>query len=290
MLTLTISAPVGRGGVNLPEDVATVQELLNLSLPADRPRLRVDGNAGARTVTAIEQFQSTVAHLAHPDGRIDPLGRTWIALTHTASPPIRRLIELPKTSPPSAVTEADYARTATDLGCEVAAIKAVAAVEARGAGFHDSRLPKILFEAHQFSRFTDRRYDRLHPGISSPSWNPALYAGGEAEYPRLYRAMLLDRSAALKAASWGRFQIMGFNHALAGHPRLDTFVNAMFRSELDHLKAFAAFLVNTGLTTALRRKDWAKFAKGYNGPEYAQNAYDKKMKDAYDRFSRDTPR
>lgn len=36
----------------------------------------------------------------------------------------------------------------------------------------------------------------------------------------------------------------------------------------------------------LKNKDWAAFAKGYNGPEYAVNKYDVKMKDAYERYAK----
>jgi N-acetylmuramidase len=74
----------------------------------------------------------------------------------------------------------------------------------------------ILFEAHVFSKNTRHAYDYVFPEISSRHWNRALYRGGEREYPRLMKAMLLDRAAALKSASWGRFQVMGFNHSLAG--------------------------------------------------------------------------
>ena len=32
------------------------------------------------------------------------------------------------------------------------------------------------------------------------------------------------------------------------------------------------------------KKKWANFAKGYNGPAYADNAYDVKMETAYNHF------
>jgi hypothetical protein len=35
-------------------------------------------------------------------------------------------------------------------------------------------------------------------------------------YPRLAQAIAIDRPAALRSASWGLGQIMGFNHELAG--------------------------------------------------------------------------
>jgi hypothetical protein len=39
------------------------------------------------------------------------------------------------------------------------------------------------------------------------------------------------------------------------------------------------------LLAALQSHDWAAFAKGYNGPGYAKNAYDVKLAEAYERFS-----
>jgi hypothetical protein len=38
------------------------------------------------------------------------------------------------------------------------------------------------------------------------------------------------------------------------------------------------------LDGALRARNWPSFARGYNGPAYAQNAYDKKMAAAYARW------
>ncbi|NBT89135.1 MAG: DUF3380 domain-containing protein, partial [Flavobacteriaceae bacterium] len=35
----------------------------------------------------------------------------------------------------------------------------------------------------------------------------------------------------------------------------------------------------------LKAKDWAGFAKGYNGPAYAKNAYDTKLAGAYANFN-----
>ena len=51
-----------------------------------------------------------------------------------------------------------------------------------------------------------------------------------------------------------------------------------------HLDAFVSFILANRLDGALRAKNWASFARGYNGPAYAQNAYDKKMAAAYARW------
>ena len=39
---------------------------------------------------------------------------------------------------------------------------------------------------------------------------------------------------------------------------------------------------------ALQNKNWAEFARRYNGPAYAQNRYDEKLAEAYRLFGRMT--
>lgn len=70
-----------------------------------------------------------------------------------------------------------YGGVAEGLGVEPAKIEAVDEVESRGDGVLPSGEPKILFEAHWFSEFTDGEYDDSHPEVSSPSWNPDLMKG-----------------------------------------------------------------------------------------------------------------
>jgi len=281
-----IHASVGRGGVNRPEDVRIVQELLNKQTRPPMQLLQVDGMAGPKTIAAIEAFQRNTLSLLHPDGRVDPNGRTLIALSSNASvpPPTTSSFCLPTGLGRAGLMEADFERAARTLQCETAAIKAVAEVECRGDGFLASGRPKILFEAHVFSRRTQHKYDGTHSDISSPSWNRALYKGGEKEYERLEKAMALSPQAALESVSWGRFQIMGFNHQNTGFASIETFVNTMFESEGRHLDAFISFLQATGLTAALREKRWADFARGYNGERFAENQYDVKLKAAYDKY------
>ena len=47
------------------------------------------------------------------------------------------------------------------------------------------------------------------------------------------------------------------------------------------VQLFTAFIQSNRLDTYLRNKDWAGFAKRYNGPAYAENQYDKKLEKAY---------
>jgi hypothetical protein len=166
---------------------------------------------------------------------------------------------------------------------------AVAQVEAMGrTGFLPDKRPLILFEAHWFSKLMGARYDRAHPNLSSPSWDKSLYRGGAREYDRLHAAIALDRSAALKSASWGMFQIMGFNYALVGYKSVAEYVLAMCNSAGAHLRAFVRFVQAKGLQPVLRRHNFARFAYRYNGDGYRQNAYDEQMLLAYKRFTSDT--
>ena len=77
----SISASVGKGGVNNKADVTTVQHLLNAHVAAlGLPRLDEDGRIGDNTIKAIAAYQQRVLGSANPDGRIDPGGGTWKAL------------------------------------------------------------------------------------------------------------------------------------------------------------------------------------------------------------------
>jgi ferritin len=98
--------------------------------------------------------------------------------------------------------------------------------------------------------------------------------------------MKLNRAMALSSASWGLGQIMGWNHGLAGYEGLQAFVNAMYAGEREQLMAMVEFVRATGLAPALRRRDWVTFARGYNGPGFASNAYDTRLASAFERFDR----
>jgi peptidoglycan hydrolase-like protein with peptidoglycan-binding domain len=186
---------------------------------------------------------------------------------------------------PPKLAMADYQAVANAMRCEIAAVRAVVSVEAAGSGFHSDGRPKILFEAHWFSDLATEDYDDDYPSISSPVWNRDLYIGGVGEWDRLYLACTLDRAAAMKSASWGLGQVMGFNHKAAGYGDVEAFVRDMHLSEGKQLMAMFNFIKTNGLDRALIRKDWATFARGYNGESYRANAYDEKLADAYDQWS-----
>ncbi len=186
------------------------------------------------------------------------------------------------------LADTDFERAAARLSCEVAAIRAVARVESGGGGgFLRDRRPKILFESRWFHKLTGGRFDATNPDLSTPTW-VRNYKGGTAEYDRLRVAIALDRSAALKSTSWGMFQILGVNHAVAGFADVESYVRAQVLSEAAHLDAFTGYIITRRLDDELRDRRWADFAREYNGPGYAENRYDNKMADAYAEFARGT--
>jgi len=185
------------------------------------------------------------------------------------------------------LNEDDYRRAAKTLGCDVAAVKAVSEVESRGDGFLEDDRPKVLFEGQWFHKFTNGKFAAAHPTISYPAWTTKFYLGDIPEWDkRLSVAMALDKYAAIRATSFGKFQVMGFNFNVA-FSTLDAFWVAMHESEGRHLDAFVGYVIKNGLSDALKTHNWPKFAYGYNGEGYKVNNYDGKMAAAWQRFNAD---
>jgi hypothetical protein len=176
----------------------------------------------------------------------------------------------------------DYCRAADRLNCVPAAIKAVASVESAGNGFDTQDRPKILFERHKFAKYTNGKYVVSHPHICN--WKAGGYGPSSSQYGRFSEAFLLDPDAAMMSASWGKFQIMGFNFGVCGFRTLPEFVDAMKQDEGRQLDAFVEFVIQNNLADELRKHKWADFAKGYNGPDYKKNNYDTKMAAAYKKY------
>lgn len=184
----------------------------------------------------------------------------------------------------SKLSDEDFCRAAKRLGCSVAAIKAVAEVESRGDGFDSQDRPKILFERHKFAKYTKGKYVTTHPGICN--WKAGGYGKEAAQYGRFSEAFMLDPTAAMLSASWGKFQVMGFNFAICGFKSVGEFVDAMKESEGKHLDAFVEYVHHNSLADELQNLKWAAFAKGYNGADYKKNNYDTKMANAYAKHSK----
>ena len=181
-----------------------------------------------------------------------------------------------------AITKEGFINAAAKIGCEPAAVMAVAKVESSGSGFDPEGFPRTLFEGHWFHRYTNGKFGASNPTLSYPKWTKQFYGKTwQEEKARLAEASKLDRTSALLSASWGMFQIMGFNFSKCGYKTVQQFVNDMCTSEDMQLEIFIDYVKNAGLADELVDKRWADFARLYNGPEYALNKYDQKLAAAY---------
>ncbi|RJG10624.1 DUF3380 domain-containing protein [Pseudomonas cavernicola] len=175
---------------------------------------------------------------------------------------------------------------------QTAALWAVFEVETsgitQGFGFRADRRPQILFERHKFRDATQGRFNTSHPDISGPQGG---YGSLSTQYPKLDKAIALSEEAglgtepALRSASWGLGQVMGFNYELAGFASATEMVKAMVHSEDAQLLGMIGYLASTGLVKHLKSQNWEAFARGYNGKSYAQNRYHIKLEEQYARFS-----
>ena len=191
------------------------------------------------------------------------------------------------------ITEQQYQEVARMIGCDVAAVKAVQQVETGKHGaFIAPNVPPILFEGHIFWTQLKKKgmapeiYANSHPNVGYPKWDKSQYKGGIKEYDRLNEAEQIDHESALMSASWGAFQIMGFNYIACGCRTVKEFVEDMCTNEASQLRLFAQLILSLKLDKYLISKDWESFVRRYNGLDYEQNKYDTKMADAYIKFLR----
>lgn len=254
------------------EHVRALQQALNESGVTEQ--LLVDGAFGPRTESAVRVMQ---AHLELPvTGEVDHgLGaalRVWDII-------------------PPRLTGADLHEAAHRLKVDYPAIAAIVAVESRGRGFLNSGLPVILFERHIMRRRLI--VHRIDPnGAKSPdlmypqdivNTKPGGYLGGEREWGKFDRAAEIHRASAIESCSWGLFQVMGFHWERLGYLSAEQWLERMSRSEQDHLEAFRRFVESDPvLLQALQDHRWAAVAQRYNGPAYAKNKYDERLRTEFE--------
>ena len=190
------------------------------------------------------------------------------------------------------LSDLDLPRVGFTIGVGEDEIHAVLDVEAAGRGFDSLRRPKMLFEPHRFyANLTPaKRAQAVNAGLAYEKWRPGAYP--PESYTRLVAAMAIDETAALKSASWGLGQIMGENFVAAGYGSPQHMVVAFVEmGEAEHLGAMIRFIVENKLDDEIRAHNWAAFARGYNGPRYAENGYHTKLAAAYAKWAKiaDTP-
>lgn len=185
----------------------------------------------------------------------------------------------------------DFPLVGRQIGVGEDEIHAVLDVEAAGTGFDKQGRPKMLFEPHVFWKQLGpgpKRDKAAAAGLAYPKWKRNY---PDDSYPRLIEAMKIDEDAALRSASWGLPQMMGFNAGIVGYATAKDMVLAFLDDEETHLRALVLFIIKTGLADELKAHDWKGFARGYNGPGFAKNGYDRKLAQAFARWQKikDTP-
>lgn len=180
------------------------------------------------------------------------------------------------------LTSNGIAGSADSISVGVQEVWTVLGVETSGCGFLPDRQPEILYERHIFHQLTGGRFD--DGDLSDP--RPGGYgAGGTHQYERLRAAIALDRGAALKSTSWGLGQVLGKNFRDAGFDDVEQMVQAMMDSEDAQLAAVSAFILRNRLDRALKTHDWTSFARGYNGPAFATNHYDVRLRGEFQKLT-----
>jgi N-acetylmuramidase/Putative peptidoglycan binding domain len=181
------------------------------------------------------------------------------------------------------ITEAQRA------GIEPAALLAVIEVESAGnffASVNGQDEPLIRFEGHYFDRrLSEEVRDKARAaGLASPHVgnipNPASQA---ARWAMLERACAFSRSAALESTSWGIGQIMGSHWKSLGYSSVEALVETARSGAAGQVELLIRFIEKNGLLPVLNNRNWAAFARRYNGPLYRRNAYDTKLASAYKR-------
>lgn len=246
-------------------------------------------------VAQARLYPDTIFIMERLPGGHDALGRTYIIIEgdtlHTSFIP-----DPFKRTHTGALTNEDVKEIADELGIEPAAIQAVVDIETGTfrSGFYDEGKPVINFDRAVFRKALQRR------GINAAKYasNTALLPLNTAKYgsqqlahqARLDAAMAIDSIAAIESTFWGMFQIGGFNWKLCGAESLQDFVRRMTLSEYDQLQLFANYIVNTGLIDFIQKKNWAAFARIYNGPSYAARGYHNRIAAAYRRRLKESER
>ena len=182
-------------------------------------------------------------------------------------------------------------KAAAEFGIEPAALLAVAEIESGGHAFADvdgSIGPPIRFGGHYFDRrpSAERRAEARRLGLASPVAgavsNPASQS---ARWRLLDRAAAIDRNAAWESTSWGIGQVMGAHWAWLGYASVEAMVSEARTGAAGQARLMALYITRAGLAEALRLRDRAAFARGYNGPGYRANRYDEKLAAAFARHA-----
>ena len=181
-------------------------------------------------------------------------------------------------------------------GWPASALLAVVECETSGKPFEqDGHTPSLLFERHKFySEMQKHQPSKLRAAISAglaiPKWSrKTQYKDQGTSSGRLAviaKARAIDEEVANRAASWGLGQTMGFNAERLKYEDATHMVGELSKGIAEQIDALVREVKTSHLDKYLKAKNWAAFARGYNGSGYAQNQYDTRMAAADARWVR----
>lgn len=188
------------------------------------------------------------------------------------------------------LTEDDFRRVANELQVEIPAIKAVVRIEAGEAmeGFWAPGVPVVNYDKSMWASCRKKVTSQQKAPSSAKIPGGLKSDFARRAWQKLINARKINEQQANMSTFWGMFQIGGFNYKLCGCETIDEFVKLMSYSELEQLELFAALIENCGMVGYLRKKDWAGFARRYNGPSYARRGYHTRMAAAYKQYCKQT--
>jgi hypothetical protein len=191
----------------------------------------------------------------------------------------------------------DFDRLAADLGIEAAALHAVAAAEVGSLPPPPIGLPVIRFEVHSILRMSnedlssvielrdaptawhadahwykndpDAEWERVHSGSQADEWGALAATSG------------IDPTSAMKCASYGVGQLMGWHYKTLGYETVQEMVADALLGPSSQFDQWGKFFKNKNdgaLLDSMRNLEWREFARVYNGPgqvDYYGAALDK---------------
>lgn len=261
---------------SVQEQVYFAQRALNESL---RLKLKTDGIMGVSTSLALRSYQET--HGLEMTGELDE--PTWNYLGEFAG--IRFL------------SRKAIFSSALSIGVDPSIVMAIREVIGKPEGFLSDGRPLVTFEHHKFYQYVSQRlgestamqWAQKYPNLCSPYWTQTVYKNPEGEWDRFDQARMLDATCAMLSSSWGMFEIMGFNYALAGLDSVQDFVSEMNYSEILQHSALLTFIRNQPLfLAALETHDYSRIDRMFNSKHAYAMDYRTKLEAAdraYARFN-----
>lgn len=179
-------------------------------------------------------------------------------------------------------------RLAKSYGFNSKTVRAIAKVESSGNPFRQYKglglFPVLRFEPHWFNK-----YEKKTPMPFTDNGKGFSSLVSETNHIAFQKAFAINPDAAIKATSFGKFQIMGFHFSKLGHKTPSEFLETMKKIDGQY-DAFVKFVMTKQTLRNVIMKsnptitDFKEFARSYNGSGNVDN-YSKKMEKAYNSFA-----